>query len=121
MTAPSCNGAGAVELRSQLATEFALELPATVTFDHPTAAALTAHIVAALADSITSFNLLPGRLSLAGSELSSWSSEDSGRGGAAHVAGVSGRWPGSDSGVAGFWDAWRTEKDLPQVSAPNWL
>ena len=31
---------GAVELRNGLATLFAVELPATVTFDYPTAAAL---------------------------------------------------------------------------------
>ncbi len=35
---------GAVELRNGLATLFAVELPATVTFDHPTAAALGTYI-----------------------------------------------------------------------------
>ena len=38
---------GAVELRNGLATLFAVELPATVTFDHPTAAALGSFIAGA--------------------------------------------------------------------------
>lgn len=35
---------GAVELRASLESAFAMELPATVTFDHPSVAALAAHI-----------------------------------------------------------------------------
>lgn len=53
----SCRGlqlllsrAGAVELRTGLAAEFRLELPATVTFDYPTVAALTAFIAAQMAE-----------------------------------------------------------------------
>ncbi len=41
---------GAVELRTALAAEFRLELPATVTFDHPSASALAAFITAELTD-----------------------------------------------------------------------
>jgi Phosphopantetheine attachment site len=37
--------AGAVELRNALSQAFAIELLATVTFDHPTPAALAAHIL----------------------------------------------------------------------------
>lgn len=61
------------------------------------------------------------RLSYSGSELS-WV-EDSSAAGHVEVAGVSGRWPGSDmgAGVAGFWDAWRTQQDLPQVTAASRL
>ena len=36
--------AGAVELRNALNSSFQLELSSTVTFDHPTVAALAAHI-----------------------------------------------------------------------------
>jgi Phosphopantetheine attachment site len=36
--------AGAVELRNALSQAFGLELSATVTFDHPTVAALAGHI-----------------------------------------------------------------------------
>lgn len=39
---------GAVELRNGLAMLFGVELPATVTFDHPTAAALGIYIAGAL-------------------------------------------------------------------------
>ena len=39
---------GAVELRNGLATRFAMELPATVTFDYPTTAALGIYIAGAL-------------------------------------------------------------------------
>ena len=38
---------GAVELRNALASLFAVDLPATVTFDHPTAAALGTFIAGA--------------------------------------------------------------------------
>lgn len=40
---------GAVELRSALAERFRLDLPATLTFDHPTSAALASFLAAALA------------------------------------------------------------------------
>jgi len=39
---------GALELRDSLGARFGLELPATLTFDHPTIAAVAAHIRAAL-------------------------------------------------------------------------
>lgn len=106
-----------MELRTQLASEFGLELPATVTFDHPTAAALAAFIAAELSQTADLALLSPGRLSVAGSGLS-WSAEG-GSSTAANVEGVSGRWPGSHAGgVAGFWETWRTQTDLPQVCCP---
>ena len=37
---------GAVELRSALSSAFNVELPATLTFDHPTIAALGRHLAA---------------------------------------------------------------------------
>ena len=36
--------AGAVDLRNALAAKFGVALPATIVYDHPTIAALTAHI-----------------------------------------------------------------------------
>lgn len=44
---------GAVDLRNALGTQFALELPATFTFDHPTVAAMAAHISASVAPEIS--------------------------------------------------------------------
>ena len=109
----TCCAAGAVDLRTQLAAEFGLEMPATATFDHPTAAALAAYIAAELPQSAHMAGQ-PGRLSGPGTELS-WT-EDDNFGMAANVAGVSGRWPGSSAGgVAAFWNVWRTETGLPQV------
>ena len=109
----TCCAAGAVELRTQLAAEFGLELSATATFDHPTAAALASHIAAELSQSAQLAGQ-PGRLAGPGAELS-WT-DDGDVGMAANIAGVSGRWPGSSAGgVAGFWDVWRTDTDLPQV------
>ena len=40
---------GAVELRASLATEFGLELPATLTFDYPSVAALSNYVAGELA------------------------------------------------------------------------
>lgn len=103
-----------MELRTQLDSEFGLELPATTTFDHSTVAALAAFVAAELSQSAHLLPLPPGRMSVSGSEFS-WS-EEGGSGMAVSVAGVSGRWPGSDAGgVAGFWNMWRQQIDLPQV------
>lgn len=106
--------AGAVELRTQLAAKFSIDLPATVTFDHPTATALATFIAAELAQSLHLALPAPGRLSVSGTELI-WS-EEGGSSTAANVVGVSGRWPGSDAGgLASFWNVWRQQTDLPQV------
>ena len=40
---------GAVELRASLATEFGLDLPATLTFDYPSVAALSKYMAGELA------------------------------------------------------------------------
>lgn len=54
----NCEGwcAGAVELRNALSSSFQLELSSTVTFDHPTVAALAAHIAG-----LTRFCSVPDR------------------------------------------------------------
>lgn len=64
-----CVPVGAVELRNSLSQAFAIELPATVTFDYPTPTALAAHIAEAAQ---------PQRVvSLDGASLASWESASS--------------------------------------------
>ena len=50
---------GAVELQASLGTAFGLQLPATATIDHPTSAALAAHIGALLGGALASQRALP--------------------------------------------------------------
>ena len=119
-----------MELRIGLVQEFSLELPSTVAFDHPTASALAAFIAAALAEqglesAANGATVLGRRTSVASlqSELSSWDADfdNSAAAGGVAVVGISGRWPGSqpEAGVDGFWEAWCTQKDLPQVPFLN--
>lgn len=99
---------GAVELRNAVSSAFALQLPATVTFDYPTLAALAAYVAdhtspagAQDADELADADLalLPAaELSLA--ELSS----AGGAGGVTALVGVSCRYPAPNASG----DSWRT-------------
>ncbi len=62
---------GAVELRNALAARFGMELPATVTLDHPTVDALAAYIAALSpgGDVTAEFMSISSRGSMAGSEV----------------------------------------------------
>ena len=52
--------AGAVELRNAVASQFGVELPATVTFDYPTIAALAGFISLQIAPSTAAAAIRPG-------------------------------------------------------------
>lgn len=82
---------GAVELRSQLADRFGLELPVSLIFDYPTIAALAKHLATSMQP--LSLPAAPARdLQMASAELSlRLSSVD--------IVAVSCRFPGSETGM----------------------
>lgn len=64
--------AGAVELRDALNAQFQVELPATVTFDYPTPAAMTT-LLMTMREGETSAAILAD-ISVDGSSIASWAS-----------------------------------------------
>ncbi|KAK9803914.1 hypothetical protein WJX72_004698 [[Myrmecia] bisecta] len=106
---------GAVELRSALSTRFALDLPATLTFDYPTAHALARHIGALLGESSRA-----GASALAvahGSQALGTAAEAAGnsRLQTSCVVGMASRYPGSEAGLSGFWTTIAQSGDLPTI------
>ena len=109
----------AVELRNALDARFALELPATVTFDYPTPAALAVHI----ASRVNTSGGVGGSSDDVTPPLGSDDdASELGHGRATHVIGLSARYPGSHgSGMAGFWATLAAAEDLPRVvPAQRW-
>ena len=111
----------AVELRNALGSRFALELPATVTFDYPTPAALAVYVASVLSTAggvggQSDGFALPLSSDDSASELESVHMR------AAHIIGLSARYPGSHgSGMAGFWATLAAAEDLPRVvPAQRW-
>ncbi len=90
---------GAMELRTAVASRFDIQLPATVTFDHPSAAALGAFVASLLApktpaaapNSRRELALLRGVSSGAGGRRTA--------GGVTHVVTASTRFPGAAPGT----------------------
>ncbi|BDA51455.1 probable oleandomycin polyketide synthase, modules 5 and 6 [Coccomyxa sp. Obi] len=112
---------GAVEFRNAVSAAFPVQLPATAAFDYPTAAALAAHISAELAltqqlpDQAAAGFVLTTRDSL-GPVLDplehGWTTE---------VVGMACVYPGSGTGVRGFWDAIKIGEDLQRpVPLERW-
>ena len=113
---------GAVELRNALSAHFSVELPATVTFDHPTPAALAAFLAASLGagdGNATADGTGAVVLSRGSSFHSATSDLDRvpSRGRAAtSVVGISCRYPApAADGAAGFFAAMSASADLPRL------
>lgn len=114
--------AGAVELRNQLSERFAVDLPATFIFDHPSLAAIAAFLAARATQPSTS--ALGIDASAAG--LSIWQPHASaGQPMASSLVGISSRYPQPQTGAhqpsrpahsaAGFWAGMLLSADLQSV------
>jgi acyl carrier protein len=96
---------GAIQLRDSLADVFAIDLPTTVVYDYPTIASIADFIASSRRDrhAATKHSLIE---SMSSSFVGVTTS----------VTGFSARFPRCESdGIAGFWDAVRTEKDVPTL------
>ena len=93
----------AVELRNALGDKFGMELPATVMFDYPSAAALTAFITERI-NPASAVAPLSYSDTAALAEALTLSSTD--------VVGISARYPGQTTGAGGFWQTITTATDL---------
>ena len=109
----------AVELRNALGSRFALDLPATVTFDYPTPAALAGYIGSAVHGRDQVAAVTTGFHPAWGEDASD---VDIPRARVSDIIGVSARYPGSHgSGLAAFWAAFAAAEDLPRVvPAQRW-
>ena len=115
----------AVELRNSLAETYALELPATLMFDHPSIAALSAFIAgsivaaapaAAFTDSSTRAGAPLYALSSPAEDLLQPPSQRT-----TNVVGMAARYPGAGDGAAGFWAGILSAADLQRrVPLERW-
>lgn len=96
LTQAGLDSLGAVELRNAVGTAFGLDLPATVTFDHPTIAALAAYVAEHSAAQAAEIALL-----VVGPDGLAMVEEDSGASSATvtALAAVSCRYPAPMSGI----------------------
>lgn len=105
--------AGAVELRNNLAQRWEVELPATLVFDHPSIASLTAYLV----EKVVPTRMLPS-VALDGGATEARAPEQHGH--ATELVAVSGRYPGTSSHMmSGFSDTVSCSGNLQTVIPLN--
>lgn len=106
---------GAVELRTAIAARFAIQLPATVTFDHPTPAALAAYVAERMAAQLPAMSTAPVR-PRRGKGLPR-QLVTSGRAAAivTHVISAAVCFPAAGSGLEGFWKPLHDGASLAQM------
>ncbi len=107
---------GAVKLQNRISRHFGIaDLPTTLTFDHPTPAAVAAYVTALARPPVASINQLMASGSLQmmqGENVMLATSE---------IAGVSCRFPVDTNGLEGFWDTVTERGDVQRVvPAERW-
>lgn len=113
---------GAVELRNSLSKQFGLDLPATLTFDYPTTAAIAAFI----SDSLAPFAAEEGEAGAAGAAAAAGAAlVPAGRGGTPGaglaITGLSMRLPGGIESVDALHAALEADTELQTVGPfPRW-
>ena len=110
---PASSAAGSVQLRNELSSTFGLALPPTITFDHPTPAALAAFIAAQLPGAAEQALPSAALEHAAPAPLAAPASAPA----LSEVVGLACVYPGpaAAAGVAGFWAAAAAGSDLPTV------
>lgn len=110
-----CCRAGAVELRNTIAEHFHVDLPATLTFDHPTLGAIAAYLTETMVGN-SEEKTFPNNATMATCGDISLNIELGEKEGKQYTAivGISARFPGEVTNLSDFWLAARNGRNLQQ-------